>query len=1446
MAEQPPLNRSYVISYAANDRDFPTIGLRADPRVAGYRVPEDLSPHPDSKRYPNHVFTGSQPSNGDERVTHIYEILPSPWVPFTRYDDDLGPIQGRRRAVKNENQQASLATDKKVSYEGREGSAIVSNEIEETWSIKTDEDGNSLFPIRDRDFYDASRGPVQERRQLFVPTGEEEGSLENINGIITQTSYEPYNEFLSVKIVQTYKVDGPQLIGRATDNDGQLVTITTQRKGADGYVPPNPTATRTVEVSREDAESLVERIVDTPEVFTAKTFSVERPDPIPQKFRVAVPLQSEQEVIAGEAELPTLLTGEISRTEEQRNKFLKRTTATSRDQSVLPKTLIQKATDNDRQEVTITETLQLGNTSEKPTATTTIESEALGDGNFVIRKTQVPEVFSAKTFQKTKDDLTPQKFRGAQESNTIEENVAGTATAPKLSAGEFAKSEQQINKFVKRVSTTSRAITSAVTLGEKVLTPEGLIGSRVLTLASGDQSFTPSAKMIDASVEALGDGRTVKTETTIQKIFDGKSIRKSKPDLTPEKFRAKQEEFLTEENVEGIVIENFSLEDGEFSKTEQQITEFVKRISTTSRDITAAVSLEESVLTPQGQLATRIIRLADGPQTINPSATLIDASVEELGDGRTIKTEINVPVVFDEKQQSLQKPDFIPVEFRASLPDLTEVTVKSGTEATVGSLEENEVAKSVQRVTEDKIRETKTTRQVGPYPQLTEQIVDNDGLVITRTKTVVDGQQQISVSATRSGSVQALGDGFTLKTQDTKSKIFRGQTFSSEKPDNIPVEFRAEKPAITEEFNEVGTATNVTLFNNEIAKSEQQITEFVKRTRKTTRDLTNSAILTGEQIDENGLKAVVTRTLSNGVQSIEPSAFVSGQVEDIGDGKTIKTEITKDEVFSEKVLSVERPETIPAAFRAEKPIKINEETVEGEIEEELQLEETELSKSEQQVTKFTKRKRTTSRDDIDGTQLTDERINEFKQRVIITRTVDRGTQVINPSATISGNVESLGNGYTLKTEEEIGEIFEAKTVSTERPDPAPQKFRIELPLVTKQSTIEGEVEESLSLNNDEISKSEQQIDDFVKRISTTSRDDAPSGTLVGKQTGTWGAESVTETYSEDETLEVGYSILSNRKTPLGGGKYIGEKIQVDSPAPLIEYKQDPETKTLLRVEKSLIQGPPLSPQTIQNGSIEHQSIDVWNTIQIITSVQKLPDEEVFETTMNYRYPDVLREAGINWEVGKDTGSENDGVFNADFIRDNGLSWNFGISTYGSSTLRGSAYVKIEQGYSGPVRCRVTRKYYLNPPSNTPQIYKWNPAYGSITINGIGRFLKSGINVSGTGDTRLKEARTTQLKSDTFANTIVFGPVLQDGIQLQNETPDEDTFIQIESSSNSDLPDRGAFPRSFTEVGSNGVATLHIGSTATPPSSGFENVGMVNVEKWRFGIWIEEVYKVFHP
>lgn len=1055
MAEQPPLSRIHVIGYSANDRNFPLLAQVLDPRVAGYKVPEDLSACPD-KRYPNHVFTGAQPISGDQRVRHVWEILPSPWVPFTRYDDDLGPIQGRRRFVKNEGQQASLTSSTKTSYEAREGSALVSSEIEESWSIKVDEDGNSLFPIKDRDFYDASRGPVQERRQLFVPTGEEAGSLENVDGVITQTSYEPYNEFLSVKIVQTYKVDGPQLVGRSTDNDGQLVTVTSQRKGAKDYVPPNPTATRTVEVNREDAESLIERIIDTPEVFKANTFSLERPDPIPQKFRVAVPLESSQEIVEGTAEMPALASGEISRTEEQRNKFIKRVSATSRDQTVLPQTLVSKSTDNDRQEVTITETLQTGDTEESPTATTTVESDALGDGNYVVRKTKIPEVFSALTLSKERPDPVPQKFRVSIPLSTRQETLAGVAQDPVLTSGEIANSEQQVNKFVKRVSSTTRdAAQLPKSLTQKTTTNEGLLATVTETLQSGDTSTIPSAKKTVES-EALGDGTYVVRVTEAPEVFSAKTFRAEKADLTPQKFRAKQSDLTTEENVEGTAAAP-TLGANQFLKSEQQINKFVKRVTTTTRETELNETLNESVITPEGQRATRTITLAKASQTLAPSATLIDGSVEELGDGRTVKTEVSVDSVFGARQESLEKPEVIPPEFRASLQNKTVSEIKAGQSAAIASLSQGELSKSIQRITEHKIRETVTTRPTSTYPNLNGEFIDNDGVKVERVRTVAKSDQSITPSATVSGTVEALGDGFTLKTLDTKRKIFNSRQKTLTQSVQVPSKFFNGNATETS-FIEEGSSEQPEPLGTDgfgvTQSSSQRISEFLRR--QTKREQNGVTSLTEYQINNAKQKITVTSTISDDPEVASSATTEFARAQAIGGGKYIKEVGVVDSVFDSALKSAQKPDTIPEKFRVNSPIKRSEETVEATDIEEPSLDSDEFLKSEQRLTEFTIQKTTVTRDD-NFNEVESQRLEEnwginIPYKEYISESIPSGENY---------EAEGLDDKNHLIREYKTSEI---ESILSNFSVTIPTSIDLDLPRVLKKITVDWQEEKSSSIS----------------------------------------------------------------------------------------------------------------------------------------------------------------------------------------------------------------------------------------------------------------------------------------------------------------------------------------------------------------------------------------------
>lgn len=80
-----------------------------------------------------------------DRVTRVYETLPGPWLPFTRYDDNLGPIQGQRRAVINTGQVSTLTSTLKTTYESRDGSSYVLWEIQEAFGAGVS--GFTAYPI---------------------------------------------------------------------------------------------------------------------------------------------------------------------------------------------------------------------------------------------------------------------------------------------------------------------------------------------------------------------------------------------------------------------------------------------------------------------------------------------------------------------------------------------------------------------------------------------------------------------------------------------------------------------------------------------------------------------------------------------------------------------------------------------------------------------------------------------------------------------------------------------------------------------------------------------------------------------------------------------------------------------------------------------------------------------------------------------------------------------------------------------------------------------------------------------------------------------------------------------------------------------------------------------------------------------------------------------------
>jgi len=408
-------------------------------------------------------------------------------------------------------------------------------------------------------------------------------------------------------------------------------TITTTALTVDGSVEP-----------LGNGQSL-QRVITAPELFAAETYTAQRPDPVPEKFRVLVPTENTEETVEGTAEMPTLIAGEFQASEQQVNVHVKRKSRTKRNITALPKSITQKVTTGEKQVAIITDTLQNGDTAEAPSATKDIQSDALGDGTYVVRKVEVPDLFTAKSITVQRPDPTPDKFRVYLPTITEEENSEGSVTTPTLTTGQIQVSEQQINKFVKRKQITKRDTnTLPKTLIQKATTNEKQVATITEILQSTEPIVQPTAT-IDVQSDALGDGTFVVRKTEVDEVFPAKSLSVQRPDTVPDKFRAQTEALTrTEREIKTGEVEEPELDGGELERTRQQLTKFTYSEQVTKRDIVGSVALPEVERAyVEGTVAKVNEKLTDDP-TIETGLLISESQATAIGDDKYIVQTVKV------------------------------------------------------------------------------------------------------------------------------------------------------------------------------------------------------------------------------------------------------------------------------------------------------------------------------------------------------------------------------------------------------------------------------------------------------------------------------------------------------------------------------------------------------------------------------------------------------------------------------------------------------------------------------------------------------------------------------------------------------------------------------------------------------------------------------------
>jgi hypothetical protein len=359
-------------------------------------------------------------------------------------------------------------------------------------------------------------------RSSYAPLASGSADPDNSGAVLVEEEVAPMDGELNslyIKVNRVYEtLPGPVITSYDTNETGQVVTVTTQRKAKDGYTLPAASATSSFTIQSEDVDVVTEQIRTIPSIFQRRQFSADRPDMLPQKFRAAVPDVETSELVVGTASQPTLGQGDISASETQQTLFVKQVSRRSRVSPTYPVTITETTTTRQGQVALVTSTLDDGpQTADSGPLVESSEVTDLGDGRTIKVTTEVDEVFTEPSFTKSREDVTPVKFRALSPETVEEETVSGTAEMPvSLDSDELSRTEQQLTLQKKRTQVRKRTPAASGTLTGKVYTSELGGGTADVTEQYGsDVDIDPGFGTVAAEKEALGDGNSVTREVVL-------------------------------------------------------------------------------------------------------------------------------------------------------------------------------------------------------------------------------------------------------------------------------------------------------------------------------------------------------------------------------------------------------------------------------------------------------------------------------------------------------------------------------------------------------------------------------------------------------------------------------------------------------------------------------------------------------------------------------------------------------------------------------------------------------------------------------------------------------------------------------------------------------------------------------------------------------------------
>lgn len=539
------------------------------------------------------------------------------------------------------------------------------------------------------------------------------------------------------------------------------------------------------------------------------------------------------------------------------------------------------------------------------------------------------------------------------------------------------------------------------------------------------------------------------------------------------------------------------------------------------------------------------------------------------------------------------------------------------------------------------------------------------------------------------------------------------------------------------------------------------------------------------------------------------------------------------------------------------------------------------TKTVAQITEFRRHISTTSAP-IHHTVLQEERLSPEQQLVTITQTLDAGVQDISPdlgALLISGKVEQVGLGATIKTEETVTSVFPRQEEAAEIPDLIPVEFRAFIPTVIEAQTKAGIVSIGVppTLGPGELRRRNIQETEFKERIEVTKRllptlpfTFTNFKLLEDLKEGMGGVLSVTLTLDNAPlTIDQGFFVTRSDVKQIGGGLWTKETDKLVDEWPVLqEVRTDPQTGIIINIIKTMILPLPAptpghpgvsNPNDMGGGNwVDVLPIDKWRSIQIVSRVDcaSLPAPLTWATSYRYIFPPQLLTITPYWEAANKReviqASSTD-------IHGNSVSGAVGASALVYTSAKGKITYTATAGFHGDFPGFITRIYTCGPPSPSqiPNVFQFQPSDGSAIIAGSTGSYSLSEGPGGGFDVLGAFGGQQNITAETVDIDFLDG----DRIDLRGMLTGFYTQVPlvnaIQASSIAQLPVVSAFASGPTDsytptvgggfVTANMIVSLPISNPLSYGRSGGLAAGSsilvaVNTQRWRFGVFVtEQVY-----